>query len=86
MTVTKPSADALRPSIIAVSGGYDNARAASIHRRQVFVDAVRGMTDDELADFLEHVEHVTVSGSPDIARSEMRRVLGAVYNRCGWQE
>jgi hypothetical protein len=85
VTVSRPSQGSVRPSIVALSGGRHEAARRSIERRQVLVDAVRSLSDDDLADLMELAESVSRCQPLTMKAKELHVAIRGVYRKAGWE-
>jgi hypothetical protein len=78
----KPSADAGRPSLLAIN---PRNREASATRRVKLLAAFGSLDEDTRADLLEAIETIAGrAGGADSVRDQARRILVQVYTAAGW--
>jgi len=79
----KPSADAGRPSCLAMN---PNNLRASAARREKLLAAFLGLDEDTQADLLEATETMVFrAGGVDSERDEARRIVRQMHAAAGWE-
>jgi hypothetical protein len=83
--ITRPSADALRASCLAVNPG--NVQA-SVARRERLLAAFHGLTEDTRADLIEAIESIVFRApcvSTDFQAVQARKILRRMYADAGME-